>query len=423
MSCKTNPCNQNPPLNSAPLHSLGDLAVLGQHDRVDLERGLDGVGLVVDPLELLEGATLGLNTKEVPGEGLNEIPADKDKDVLVLDVSESDGRAELVDEGDGVDDETRRGETLGAHRGLESLGGDDTLEGSVGEGEDDVEKEVRGKSTTAVVEVDERRVALTLDGGGDDDLGVVKRGSETRVGGEGKRAQKGTGDENYTAGHAIGKRDGGESTNGRETLVENVVAELGGDLGDAKVLENDRVEVSETVARELTEDGDHEHLSHSPAAVVGEEERAVVPPHLVDAVELDALPHLLNLELDELGVGVLVAVILDKEGDGLLLAAVGHEVTGGLGEEEDGAHDDDASSSLEDQGNAPRVVVVDVVGAESDNGSRDGTTEPTAVVETGAAATPVWGGNLDGVGGSGDGHDGDTETEYEAADDELGDLA
>jgi len=234
-------------------------------------------------------------------------------------------------------------------------------------------------------------VALVGAGGGDDDLGVVEGGGETRVGGEGKRAQKGAGDEDDTAGHAVGERDGGEGADGRETLVENVVAELGGDLGDAEVLKDDGVEVSETVARELTEDGDHEHLSHSPAAVVGEEERAVVPPHLVDAVELDALPHLVDLELDELGVGVVVAVELDEEGNGLLLAAVGHEETGGLGEEHDGGHDDDAGGGLEDQGNAPRVVAVNVVGAEGDDGGRDGTTEPTAVVETGATATPVRG--------------------------------
>lgn len=41
---------------------LHDLAIISKDDLVDLERGLDGVGLVVDPLELLEGAALGFDT-------------------------------------------------------------------------------------------------------------------------------------------------------------------------------------------------------------------------------------------------------------------------------------------------------------------------------------------------------------------------
>ncbi len=44
---------------------LDDLAIVGEDDLVDVEGGLDGVGLVVDPLELLEGAALGLDTVEL----------------------------------------------------------------------------------------------------------------------------------------------------------------------------------------------------------------------------------------------------------------------------------------------------------------------------------------------------------------------
>jgi hypothetical protein len=43
---------------------LDDLAVVGEDNLVDMEGGLDGVGLVVDPLELLEGAALRLDTVE-----------------------------------------------------------------------------------------------------------------------------------------------------------------------------------------------------------------------------------------------------------------------------------------------------------------------------------------------------------------------
>lgn len=155
---------------------------------------------------------------------------------------------------------------------------------------------------------------------------------------------------------------------------------------------------------------------------MGHEERAVVPPDLVDTVGLDAVPHLLGLEQDKLGVGVTVAVVLDKEGDSLSLAVVGKEETGRLGEEEDGAHDDQAGESLEDQGDTPRPVALDEVAAIGDTGGGNGTSEPTAVVETSATATPVRRGDFDRVGRGSDGHDGDTETEDKAANDELSEL-
>lgn len=41
---------------------LGDFAIVGKDDLVDLERGLDGIRLVVDPFELFDGAPLRLDT-------------------------------------------------------------------------------------------------------------------------------------------------------------------------------------------------------------------------------------------------------------------------------------------------------------------------------------------------------------------------
>jgi len=81
--------------------------------------------------------------EEIPHNGLDDIPADKDVDVLVADVAEGDRASKLVDETDAVDNDTRGGQTLGAHSGLEGLGRDDTLEGRVGEGIEDVEEEIR----------------------------------------------------------------------------------------------------------------------------------------------------------------------------------------------------------------------------------------------------------------------------------------
>lgn len=49
---------------NAPRGGLNDGTIVSEDDLIDLERGLDGVGLVVDPVKLLEGAALGFNAVE-----------------------------------------------------------------------------------------------------------------------------------------------------------------------------------------------------------------------------------------------------------------------------------------------------------------------------------------------------------------------
>lgn len=349
---------------------------------------------------------------EIPDDGLNDIPADKHEDVLVANVAKGDGTSELVDEAHAVDNETRKSKALGTGGGLECLGGDGTLQRGIGERVDDVEEEVRGERTLAVGQEPGEDVAVAV-------LVPVDNSRETRVGGQAERAHEGTDDEHLAAGHPVGQRHGSQGADARQDLVEDVVGELLLHGGDAKAIENNGVEVAETVARELTEDGDHEHLRQTPAAAVREQERAVVPPDLVDAVGADTGAHLLDLEADKGRVGVAVAVVLDEKREGLVLTAVGHVPAGRLRDEEDATHDDQAGEGLEDQRQAPAVVALDEVAAIGDDGSRDGTTEPTAVVKAGAAATPVRGSNLDSVRGSGNRHDGDTQAKNETTDDDL----
>jgi hypothetical protein len=119
-------------------------------------------------------------------------------------------------------------------------------------------------------------------------------------------------------------------------------------------------EVTKTVTRELAEDGNHENLSHTPATTTGKEERAVVPPDLVDRVKGDRLAHLLELEEDKRGIGVAVTVVLGKESVSTLLVALGHEETRRLGDEEDKNEDEHTGNGLEDKGKTPRHVVVHV---------------------------------------------------------------
>lgn len=80
--------------------------------------------------------------EEVPENDLEDIPTDEDPEVVGGDVAQTDGGGELGDETDGADKEARQGKTLGTSGSLQGFGGNDTLQRSVGEGEDNVEEVV-----------------------------------------------------------------------------------------------------------------------------------------------------------------------------------------------------------------------------------------------------------------------------------------
>lgn len=105
--------------------------------------------------------------KHIPHNSLHYVPTDKNVNVLVADVAERNGPAELVDEADGVDDDAGGGQALGARGGLEGLRGDDGLQRGVGEGEDDVEEEVGGERALGVGALDAAAVLLCVEGGGE----------------------------------------------------------------------------------------------------------------------------------------------------------------------------------------------------------------------------------------------------------------
>lgn len=110
-------------------------------------------------------------------------------------------------------------------------------------------------------------------------------------------------------------------------------------------------------------------------------EARTVPPGLVDAVHADTLLHLLDLQTNQTGIGVAVAVVLGQDGDGLLVAALGHKPAGRFRDEPDGDDHDTGSKALQDEGHAPLPVVVDEVAPIGDDGCRDRAAEPAAVVE------------------------------------------
>lgn len=111
-------------------------------------------------------------------------------------------------------------------------------------------------------------------------------------------------------------------------------------------------------------------------------QRLTVPPSLVNTVNADTLLHLFDFQTDETSVRVAVTVELDQEGNGLLLAALGEEPTGRLGNEPHSENDDNTGKALADEGNAPLPVGAHEVGAVGDQSGGNAASEPTAVVET-----------------------------------------
>jgi hypothetical protein len=85
--------------------------------------------------------------EQIPEHNLKQIPANEDPEVVGGNVAETDGRGKLADETDGADHEARKGQTLGTSGGLQSFSRDDTLQGSVGEREHDVEEVVESQGS------------------------------------------------------------------------------------------------------------------------------------------------------------------------------------------------------------------------------------------------------------------------------------
>lgn len=392
--------------NSHLLVNEDNTTIVPDSDSAALLGGGDGVPGAEDVLEFLESAADGLDSEEVPEDGLDDVPTDEDEDVVVLDVLEGDGTSVQVDEGDGTDNDGVHSHTLGTGGGLQALDGVESLERSVGEGVDDVEEEEESDGTTTNVEV--LRV-----------LGQVSPASgQSTVTSQHEGADESTPDEDLATRHLVGEGDTETGTDGRGEGVDQVQVE------DHVVIVTDStvdlsVEVTKTVAGELTEDTHEQDLERTPASRRGVEELRVVPPALVSTVERDTLLEFNPFEFDNGVVGVARTVEADQEVAGIVVTAGSHQPTGRLGQEPDGQDDDHGRSSLEDEGKTPGEVAVDLSAAEGDTGGRDGSSEPTAVVETGHTTTPLRRADLNAVGRSRSGKDGDTETEDEATSNEL----
>ncbi len=111
------------------------------------------------------------------------------------------------------------------------------------------------------------------------------------------------------------------------------------------------------------------------------EDTRTVPPSLVYSILGNVLHHLVRFKQHQLGVGVTVPMILDKERNRFILLPIGHQKSWGLWNEEYSSHDDDTSESLKDDWYLPRKIGIDVVAPVSDGGSRNRSPKIATVVE------------------------------------------
>jgi hypothetical protein len=220
----------------------GDTSRTLDGDGLALSGGTDGIRSLEDGFEFFKGTADGFDAKEVPEDGLDDVPSDEDEDVSVGNVLESDGGGIQVDEGHQADEDTIHGHTLGASLGGQALDRVEGLQRGIGERVDDVEEEVGSQGTLSDLEVGDTLVGV-----------AVPLGRETTVDGQHDGADESTDDENLAAGHAVSERDTTKGTNSGSDGVDQVEDELHVSV-IADRLVDVQVEVSETVSRELTED-------------------------------------------------------------------------------------------------------------------------------------------------------------------------
>lgn len=86
----------------------------------------------------------------------------------------------------------------------------------------------------------------------------------------------------------------------------------------------------------------------------------------LSTLKLDSLPNLSVLELDELGVGVSVAVNIGQDHESLVVAVVVHEPTGGFGEPGHAERENQTRNELQAPGDTERGDTIDVRATELD---------------------------------------------------------
>lgn len=196
---------------------------------------------------------------------------------------------------------------------------------------------------------------------------------------------------------------GGETELGGGVVDTGGLVQLGGVVGD------------NGVAGPLGEEPERKQNGEAVTVATGLEEVEVAAVLGALHLETDGLLDLAELELDGGVVGVAVGVILGEDVEGLVVLILGDQETGRLGNPPDTDELDDGGEGLEQGGNTPRPVALDIVGSESQPGDDEGTDVPQAVVDGGETSAMLRVSELGEKHGGGDLGEGVAKAEHSTA--------
>ena len=217
--------------------------------------------------------------------------------------------------------------------------------------------------------------------------------------------------------------------------VKNTVdLELHIGIRDTDSVENTRdVITDETVARPLREETCGDQDDEPVAVALGLED--LEPTSLLQLLlNSDGLLDFLELQLHHLVVDVSLSVDMGKDGQSLLVLALGHVETGRFGNKPHTGDLDERRHSLDDGRNAPGPLAVDVVGAICEPGGDDRSdipafllvemaikyrvyNLPSRVVDSGEDSTVLWVADFGNQKRGGSVGNGNSQTEEETSSD------
>lgn len=201
-------------------------------------------------------------------------------------------------------------------------------------------------------------------------------------------------------------------------VEDTVDLELHIGIGDANALENTRDVVrNETVARPLREETSRNQDDEPVTVALGLED--LEPASLLSLLlDGECLPDLLVFQLDNLVVGVTFSVNVRKNGESLLVLTLRDVPTRRLRNEPNTGDLDKRWQGLDDGGDTPSPLALDVVGAICEPGCDNRSDIPRCVVDGREDGAVLRVANLSDEERSRSVGNGDTQTEEEASGDE-----
>ncbi|KAI6752350.1 hypothetical protein HG530_013719 [Fusarium avenaceum] len=324
---------------------------------------------------VLRGTILGLREEEVDKDSLKQVPKDKHKVEVVVDVLESRATAVLDDGRSDRTGEVAYCSTLGSDVGRKTLSNVGRLERGPAKGEDDSEDEYHGDGGIGGIAV----------------VGVF----------DGEFAdQKGSTADN------IGETSTENGTEQAQNWVDTVECQDLLLIIDTGLLQHSGEiatdSLPQTVTTDLSKDSHTQNTDKSASGAMGVPKTTVVPPGLVSCIRRDLVGHLLDLENNHGVIRIALSV-----------------PSRGLGKPKHGKDHNTRGNHLAPDRNSPSSIVLDVTASVDNPTGNDTADVPSTVVQTSQSASPLGMGHLTDVARSRDTAEADAKAQDEATSEEL----